>query len=124
VKIQHTKTHKKKERLTNDVAYHSSEFFALRDGNIVYNHPLLLKEHRPICSKLRNHFLAKIKVSNLMIGKKSINRKMEGLSVHLISSIVIEIDFKRKIPVSHNGTKGFSTLCPSFRPKILDGIKK
>ena len=59
---------------------------------------------------------------------------MEGLSVHFISSINIEINFKSKIPVSQGiqsslnipvslVTKGFSTLFPSFRTKILDGIK-
>jgi len=47
---------KEDKRLTNGVAYHSLESFALQDDNIVYNHPLFLKEHRPICSKLRNPF--------------------------------------------------------------------
>jgi hypothetical protein len=49
------KRRRKKERLTSGVAYHYVESFALLGGNIVYNHPLFLKEHRPICNKLRNH---------------------------------------------------------------------
>jgi len=84
MKIQYTQTHKEKVRLTSGVAYHFSESFALWDGNIVYNHPLFLKEHRPICSKLR---------------KKKKHKKERSSSFYC--SIGIEIEFKIKIPISH-----------------------
>lgn len=44
VNIQYTQTYKEKVRLTSGVAYHSSESFALRDGNIIYNHHLFFNQ--------------------------------------------------------------------------------
>ena len=38
---------------------------------------------------------------------------MEGLSVHFISSIGIEIEFKRKLPISH-GKRRYERLLHSL----------
>jgi len=43
---KHT-AHKENEKLTSGIAYHSSEPFALQDGNLVYNHPLFRRSTCP-----------------------------------------------------------------------------